>query len=328
MKIDVPALLRRREANLAVLIVILITVTSLRAPVFFSFRNFAQIIEDTGILVILAIAQLFVIVTEGIDLSVASTMGLTGMIVAITNQYYPLIPIPVLVVFALLVGLLLGMINGVLVAVGNIPAIIATLGTMSIYRGLVFLVGGGQWVGAHEMTDTFEAIPSTIFLGVPTLIWYMVLVILLAAFFLNRTRLGRELFAVGGNRIATAYVGIKSRFVDFFVYSVAGTLAGFGGLLYVTRYSSAQNDTAVGFELQTVAACVIGGVSIAGGSGSVTGVVLGAMFLGIIYNALTVVNLSPFYQMAIQGFVILLGVVANTVADRRSQSRLLKRRAL
>jgi rhamnose transport system permease protein len=166
------------------------------------------------------------------------------------------------------------------------------------------------------------------FLGVSSLLWITIAVVALAAYILMFTKVGRELLAVGGNRIATAYVGIRTRFIDFLVYAMSGTLAGLGGLLYVARYASAQNDTAVGFELQTVAACVIGGVSIAGGSGNVGGVVLGALFLGIVYNALTVVNLSPFYQMAIQGFVILVGVVANTVANRRAELRLRKRRSL
>lgn len=320
--------MQRREVNLLALILVLVIVVTLRAPHFFSASNFGKIIEDTGILMILAIAQLFVIITEGIDLSVGSTMALTGMSVAVLNQQNPGIPIPVIIVLALAIGLALGSINGILVAIGNIPAIIATLGTMSIYRGFVFLVGGGQWVSAHEMTDGFTGIPHHLFLGVTSLLWITFLVIVLAVIVTGYTRTGREIYAVGGNRIATVFVGIRTRLIDFLVYAISGTLAGLGGLLYVTRYASAQNDTAVGFELQTVAACVIGGVSIAGGSGSVAGVVLGALFLGIVYNALTVANLSPFYQMGIQGFIILFGVVANTVADRRNQLQMLKRRAL
>lgn len=321
-------LLKRREMNLVALILILVIVVSLRAPHFLSFSNFGKIIEDTGILMIVAIAQLFVLITGGIDLSVGSTMALTGMTVGVLNQQYPGIPISMVVLIALAIGLALGTINGLLVSIGNIPAIIATLGTMSIYRGFVFLVGGGQWVSAHEMTDGFIMIPNHVILGVTSLMWVTFLVIVLVTIFLGHSRTGREVYAVGGNRTATAFVGIRTRVVDFLVYVVSGTLAGLGGLLYVTRYASAQNDTAVGFELQTVAACVIGGVSIAGGSGSVIGVVLGALFLGIVYNALTVVNLSPFYQMGIQGFIILFGVVANTLADRRSQMQMLKRRAI
>lgn len=320
--------MQRREVNLLALILILILVVTLRAPHFLTTSNLGKIVEDTGILMILAIAQLFVIVTEGIDLSVGSTMALTGMSVAVLNQHYPGIPIPAIFLLAPAIGLALGMINGLLVALGNLPAIIATLGTMSIYRGFVFLVGGGQWVSAHEMSAGFTAIPHHLFLGITSLLWTTFLVIVLAMVFLGHSRTGREIYAVGGNRIATAFVGIRTRMIDFLVYAVSGTLAGLGGLLYVTRYASAQNDTAVGFELQTVAACVIGGVSIAGGSGSVVGVVLGAFFLGIVYNALTVVNLSPFYQMGIQGLIILFGVITNTLADRRNQMQMLKRRVL
>ncbi len=145
---------------------------------------------------------------------------------------------------------------------------------------------------------------------------------------MNLTRTGREVYALGGNKTAARYVGISDKKINFLVFCLSGLVSGFCGLLYVARYAAAQNDTASGFELQTVAACVIGGVSIAGGSGTVAGVVLGAIFLGIINNALTVINLSPFFQMAIQGFVILFAIVANTVMAKRAEKLSLARRII
>jgi rhamnose transport system permease protein len=146
--------------------------------------------------------------------------------------------------------------------------------------------------------------------------------------FIRLTRTGREIYGIGGNKTAARYVGISLRRINYLVYTLCGVLVGLAGLLWVARYASAQNDTATGFELQTIAACMIGGVNILGGSGTIIGVVLGALFLGIVNNALTVVGLSPFYQMAIQGFVILAAIIANSVVDRRNQAALLRTRKL
>lgn len=322
------AFLQRREAVLIGLILVLFTLVSLRAPGFASVGNINDILNDTAILIMMGLAQYLIILTGGIDLSVASIMGLSGMCAALLNKMDPSMPIPVIVLVALLAGLALGAFNGTLVGWAGISSIIATLGTISIYRGAIFLLSGGQWVSAHEMTEGFKLIPDGRFLGVSSIVWYMVLVVILFAMFMNLTRTGREIYALGGNKMAAGYVGIREKKINFLVFSLSGLVSGFCGLLYVARYAAAQNDTASGFELATVAACVIGGVSIAGGSGTVAGVVLGAIFLGIINNALTVVNLSPFYQMAIQGFVILTAIVANVVLAQRAEKASLARRAV
>lgn len=321
-------ILKRREVVLIGLILLLSTVVTLRAPAFATWGNLNDILNDTAILVMMGLAQYLIILTGGIDLSVASIMGLSGMCAALLNKMDPTMPIPVIVLVALGAGLALGAFNGTLVGWAGISSIIATLGTISIYRGAVFLLSGGQWISAHEMTEGFKLIPDAKFLGMSAIVWYMVLVVLLFAVFMTMTRAGREIYAIGGNKTAAQYVGINEKKVNFLVFSLSGLVSGFCGLLYVARYAAAQNDTAAGFELSTVAACVIGGVSIAGGSGTVGGVVLGAIFLGIINNALTVVNLSPFYQMAIQGFVILAAILANVILAQRAEKRALARRTI
>ena len=326
MKQGLIKITRSREFGLAALLVVMIVAVTLRAPHFFTFRNMVGILNDTSVLTIVALAQLLVILTGGIDLSLGSTMALTGMSIGLVNQNFPELNSLSLILIALAFGLALGAFNGVLVAYGRIPAIITTLGTMSIYRGFTFLVSGGQWVSAHEMNANLTEIPGSTVLGVQQLLWFAVIVVLVAWVFLGRSRTGREIYAVGGDRNATAFVGIRVPRIDALVFTLSGMLAGLGGMLYVARYASAQTDTANGFELQAVAACVIGGVSIAGGSGSVIGVVLGAVFLGVLYNALTMINLSPFFQMGIQGIVILSAIVANTVVDRANQQKLARRR--
>jgi rhamnose transport system permease protein len=321
-------LFRRREFSLFVLILLLMLAVSLRAPSFPKPGNLYDIANDTAILIMVAIGQMMVIVTGGIDLSVASGIALSGMSVAMLNQYFPGVPVFAIILISLAVGFVLGSFNGLLVSLAGIPPIITTLGTMSIYRGFVFVLSKGEWVSAHEMTEAFRELPLGSLFGITNLLLAAVLVVLVFALFLHGSRTGREIYGVGGNRTAAGYVGINLKKIDYLVFTLSGLIVGLSGLLWVSRYASAQNETAFGFELQTIAACVIGGVSIMGGTGTILGVVLGAMFLGIVNNALTVINLSPFYQMAIQGFVILVAIVANTLVDRRNQMAMLRKREL
>ncbi|MGA2378551.1 MAG: ABC transporter permease [Spirochaetia bacterium] len=321
-------LLKRREGTLVLIILLVIAAVSLRTHGFLRLSNLNDILTDTAILVIVSIGQMMVIITGGADLSVASGIALTGMSVAMLNWLVPGIPIPVIVALAVLIGFVLGSINGLLVSVAKIPPIITTLATLGIYRGVVFLESGGQWVSAHKMTEGFRDLPHAAPLGIPNLLFAAVLVTIVSAVFIRLTRTGREIYGAGGNRTAARYVGIPLARIDYLVYAISGVLVGLAGLLWVARYASAQNDTATGFELQTIAACVIGGVSMLGGSGTIVGVILGALFLGIVNNALPVIGLSPFFQMAIQGFVILAAIIANSVMDRRTQAALLRTRKL
>jgi rhamnose transport system permease protein len=178
------------------------------------------------------------------------------------------------------------------------------------------------------MSSIFVSIPHNPFLGISGILWYTTITIVLVGLFLTYSKTGRAIYAVGGNRPAARLVGLSGERVDFIAFSLSGAISGLAGLLYVTRYAAAQNDTALGYELQAVAACVIGGVSVLGGSGTMVGVVLGAFFLGLLYNALTEVNLSPFFQMGIQGLAILVAIVANTLVDRRNRHKMLAKRNL
>jgi rhamnose transport system permease protein len=321
-------LLKRRELTLVLVIAVLVAAISLRHPAFLRAANLYDILDDTAILFMVAIGQMMVILTGGIDLSVSSGIALVGMSVGMLNQYYPGIPIALVVLISMAMGFVLGAFNGLLVSQAGIPAIIATLGTLSIYRGFVFVLSRGEWVSAHEMSVAFRELPRGTPLGITNLLLCAIVVTILAALTLGFTRTGREIYGVGGNRVAARYVGISLKRIDFLVFTVSGVIVGLSGLLWVARYASAQNETAAGFHLPTIAACVIGGVSILGGTGTVPGVILGALFLGIVNNALPVINLSPFYQMAIQGFVILAAIVVNTLVDQRNQRLMLRKREL
>jgi rhamnose transport system permease protein len=319
-------LLKRKEATLAILLAALFAVVSLRAPSFLEPQSLASILDDTCMLIIVALGQYMVILIGGIDLSVASTIAFSGMAAALFNVSFPGVPAWLLLPLGGAVGAALGAATGSLVAFGGLPPIIATLGTMSIFRGAVFVMTQGAWVTAHQMSSDFLAIPNAPFLGLPSMIWVMAAVVAVVAVFMRSTSPGRNVYAFGGNKTAAQYAGVDRRKVEMLVFTASGLLCGIAGVLWVSRYGIAQSETASGFELQTVAACVLGGVSMSGGSGTVLGVVLGALFFGTINNALTVVRFSPFYQMAIQGFIILFAVISNTLVDRRNQMKLLARR--
>jgi rhamnose transport system permease protein len=318
--------LHSREVLLSGAILVLIALISLRFPAFIAPKNLANVFNDTSPLMILAIGQMIVILTKCIDLSVAANLALTGMVVSLLNIAAPDLPLIVTVLVALTLGALLGMFNGILVWKLNIPPIVVTLGTMTIYRGIIFLISNGKWVNAHEMSPAFKALPRHVFLGFPLLSWFALAVIVIAVLVMTRTTLGRAFYAVGGNPHAAVYTGLDVGRTQFWAFTISGALAGLTGYLWVSRYAVAYVDIAGGFELDVVAACVIGGISIAGGIGSVGGAVLGALFLGVIKNALPVINISPFWQLAISGAAIIIAVVLNSRASRTPGRIILKRR--
>ena len=263
-----------------------------------------------------------VILTKCIDLSVAANLALSGMVAALLNGMG--VPLPLILLAAVALGTAMGAANGLLVWKAGIPPIVVTLGTMTIYRGIIFLITDGAWVNAHQMTDGFKALPRAVLLGLPVMSWIAIAVILAAAVFLKRTGIGRSFYAVGGNPHAAVYTGIDVGRTQAIAFVISGALAGLTGYLWVARYAVAYVDIAGGFELDVVAACVIGGIAIAGGAGTVWGAVLGAIFLGVIKNALPVVGISPFWQLAISGSAIILAVAFNARQGRRAGRIILK----
>ncbi|HKS34570.1 MAG TPA: ABC transporter permease [Enterobacteriaceae bacterium] len=321
-------LLKHREALLGAVIVLMVAAIGSRVPSFVGPSNLVEIFNDTAILIILALGQMIVLLTKGIDLSMAANLALTGMIVALLNFHYPAIPVWTLLLLATGLGLVMGMINGLLVWKLGIPAIVVTLGTMSIYRGIIFLLSEGGWINAHQMSPAFLALPRTVVLGLPLLSWCAVAALLLVGYFLRYSRTGRALYTAGGNATAAWYTGINAGKMQFVSFCLSGTLAGFCGYLWISRFAVAYVDVANGFELQVVAACVIGGISTMGGTGRVLGCLFGALFLGVINNALPVIGISPFWQMAISGAVIVIAVVLNERGNKRKGRLILRDAAL
>ena len=317
-------LLASREALLLGALAVLLALIATRFPGFVTPANLLDVFNDTSPLILLAIGQMIVILTKCIDLSVAANLALTGMVVSMINVAAPGVPVVVILAVAIGLGTLLGMVNGILVWKLDIPPIVVTLGTMTIFRGIIFLLSDGAWVNSHEMSAAFKAFPRFELLGQPMLSWIAVLAVILFAIVMTRTTLGRAFYAVGGNPHAATYTGIDVGKTQFWAFTISGALAGLTGYLWVSRYAVAYVDIAAGFELDVVAACVIGGISIAGGIGSVGGALLGALFLGVIKNALPVVNISPFWQLAISGGAIIIAVAVNARASRSKGRIILK----
>lgn len=318
-------LLMSREVLLTGAILFLLGLIASRFPAFVAPANLANVFNDTAPLILLAIGQMIVILTRCIDLSVAANLALTGMVVAMLNVAAPGLPMAVIIAVSVGFGTFLGMVNGVLVWKLSIPPIVVTLGTMTIFRGTIFLLSDGQWINSHELSDRFKAIPRAELLGLPVMSWITIAAVLLFSLMMARTTLGRAFYAVGGNPHAATYAGIDVGRTQFWAFAISGALAGLTGYLWVSRFAVAFVDLAGGFELSVVAACVIGGVAIMGGIGTVIGAMLGALFLGIISNALPVVNISPFWQMAISGGAIIVAVALNGQAHRRKGRIILKR---
>jgi len=314
---------RFREVGISIFILILVIAVTLRSPTFLTADNFQDILLNISILVIVALAQTMVILTHGIDLSVSSMVGLVAMMVSFVVKQNHDVSILLVVLLGMALGAVLGTFNGLIITYGKVPPIIATLGTLSIYRGLVFYYSEGTWINSFELPKSFKLLSKGTPLGLPNMVIIAILVAVIIYYFLNYTRTGRDIFAVGSNPDAAMFAGIRKERIIFLVYLLSGIASGLAAVLWASRFESAQTNTALGFELQTVAASVVGGVSISGGVGTVPGVLLGALLLGIIQNALTIVRISPFWQLAAQGLLILIAVVTDkwilSRVERRSK---------
>jgi rhamnose transport system permease protein len=319
---------KRREFGIFLIIISLVIIVSIKNPRFLSLGNIEDIFLYISILSFIAIGQMMVIITGGIDLSVGSILAFSGMSVGMLMMKYTWIHPIILILIGAAIGLILGFINGLIVGKGKVPPIITTLGTMAIFRGLVLVVSGSQWVDSHEMTRGFKLIARGKILGINNLIFIAIVFAIIFYYFLDHTRKGREIYAYGGNKEAARFVGINAEKVNFLVFSISGALAGFGGVLWVSRFATAQSGTATGVEILVIAACIIGGVSIFGGVGTILGVLLGSLLLGIILNSLELIGVSAFWKLAIQGFVMLVAVIIDTSLSRHTQEGLRKSRRI
>jgi rhamnose transport system permease protein len=316
----------RRDVAFAALTLALFLAVTLAFPGFATPRSVAGLLDDTAILIMLALGQMLVIMGRGIDLSVAANLALCGMMAALFNRAWPGMGVTPVLALSLIAGGLLGACNGLLVWKLRLPPIVVTLGTMSIYRGAIYLLSRGAWVNENQMSREFLAFPRGQFLGVSVLSWISLAIAAAFIFAMQRSKTARDLYAAGGNPEAANYSGIDPGRMQFLAYTICGAIAGLCGYLWVARFAVAYTDIALGFELSVIAACLIGGVAISGGAGTATGVVLGCLFIGIIRSSLPLVGISVFWQMFINGAVILVAVLLSA-RQRQFKRTILEARA-
>ena len=289
-----------------------------RRPQFLTGSNLSQVAVLASITAVAAIGQALVVITRNIDLSVEAVMGLVAYCVAITLESH-LLSGPAAILMGVAIGLGLGMVNGLLVTVLKVPSIVATLGTLSIFRGIDYLIAGSHQVPLAGLPEGFTDSPATRSWAFRSSCVIVIVAVVIGSAVLRWTRFGRQVYAVGSNPEAAAILGIPARGVVFAAFAACGMLAGVAGVMWVMEFGTINGTSATGVVLAVVAAVVVGGVNIFGGSGTVAGAAIGAIFLGFVANALILVGLSQFWLQAIYGVVILVAVSADALINRRIQ---------
>ncbi|GGM40225.1 ABC transporter permease [Microbacterium saperdae] len=318
---------RAREFGILAALVLVVIAATVKNPNFlFSADGWRDLLLTPSILMLVAIGQAIVIITRNVDLSVGSVMGLTAYLTGRLFVDIPGIPIVVVVIAAVLLGALLGLVNGALVAFAKVPAMVITLGTLYAYRGINVLWTGSDRINASDMPKDFLGLGTQQILFIPVLSIIAVIVLAVAAWYLRNTRGGREYYAIGSDPAAAELYGLKvtRRVLSAFVLS--GALAGLAGVFYAARYGSISSQAGSGWELDAVGAAVIGGIAITGGVGTVWGAAIGAMLLMTINRALPILGIPDFWQRAVVGVLIIGAIVLDRVLAVRQRRQLIEAR--
>jgi rhamnose transport system ATP-binding protein len=311
----------RREVGLVAAMLAVVIPVALVNPLIFSAVNLRSLAMDASLLMIAALAQLLVMVTRNIDLSVASVIGLSAYGSALFMTGNPATGALGGVAVACLIGLACGASNGAVVAYGRVPAIVVTLGTMSIFRGLHSLWTGGKQISADQVPQAWLDMTATRVLGLPLMVVIAGAILCMAAAILARTEAGRRLYAVGSNPAGADLIGLPSKRLILAAFSVAGVLAGLTGALWASRYATVDARVASGYELSVIAAAVVGGVALRGGAGTILGIVMGALTLLVIRNGLILVRVDPLWLQGVYGLVILAAIGIDAAVQKRASKK-------
>jgi rhamnose transport system permease protein len=320
-------LLKQRETGIALALILVVVFTTAKNPAFlFSTDGWRDLLLTPSILMLVAVGQAIVIITRNVDLSVGSVVGLTAYLTGRVFIDLPGVPWPLVFVVGLVAGGLLGLINGALVAFAKVPALVITLGTLYIYRGINVMWTGSDRINSSDMPREFLALGTQSFLGIPYLTIIALVVLVIAGWYLRTQRAGREFYAIGSDPAAAHLYGLKVTQRVLAAFIVCGALAGLAGVLYAARYGTVNSQAGSGWELDAVGAAVIGGVAIFGGSGTVWGAAIGAYLLLTINRALPVIGVQDFWQRAVVGVLILGAIVLDRVLAVRQSRRLTEAR--
>ncbi len=295
-----------REIGALIPLVIIVVAASLSNEAFLSISNILNMIRATSYLFIVGVGMTFVLCGRGLDLSVGSQVGLSGIVLGMLMVWWQ-VPVWVSILVALAAGAAAGALNGFLITNLRIPPFIATLATFYSYRGILQGITKAAPIG--PMPPAFRALGAGDFLGIAYASWFILVLLLLATFVLRKTKFGRYTLAMGGNEESTRLAGIHTNRLTFSLYVVSGVLACVSGIFFNSRFSSVQTVTGSGMELQAIAACIIGGVSLFGGSGSIVGTLIGCVFLTVLENGMIMAHISGYWQQAVVGLIIIIAIV-------------------
>jgi rhamnose transport system permease protein len=308
---------RIREFGIIAVLVAFVAVTAAIQPRFLDLQNIQFVLVDATIFAFLALGETIVVVSRNVDLSVGSVLGLSAYVSANLFGQHHGIPIPVVFLAGLGIGLACGIVNGFLVSVGRVPSLVVTLATLYIIRGIDILIVGGGEVVARSLPAGFLAITKATVAGIPDLAIVVAIVVGLGAYYMRSFRSGRELYAIGSNPDAARLAGIPVARRVFMAFAVSGAIAGLAGVLWAARYGTIDSTAGTGYELQVIAAVVVGGVAIFGGSGSAVGAAFGALLLNTINSALYVLGISPFWDQSIAGFLLIVAIALDRAISLR-----------
>ena len=312
-----------REASLLIVLIVLCIAITAKSPSFMTAKSISDMLKNNAVIMIMALGMLGVLLVGGIDISVASTLSFSGMLMknrVVTST-------PLLFLIAVAVGAACGLVIGLVIAYGKVIPIIATMGFMYIYRGMAYLISNSEWASAENL-GTFKNFALGKTLGLNNVIWVTIICYVIFFVVMKWTKVGRMVYAVGSNREAAAISGINTKKIDLLVYTVMGILAGLCGALAVSVYASAQPNMLYAKEMDVIAACVIGGVSMSGGRGTVSGALLGSLILAIIAKALPLVGIESIAQNTVKGIIIMVVVILNVVTQRAMDKSNLKGREM
>ncbi|MFD8496603.1 ABC transporter permease [Amycolatopsis sp. NPDC059657] len=308
---------RIRELGVGLVLVLVVAGTAVANPRFVQPQSLRDLLLNASIIALLTVGQTIVVVTRNVDLSVGSVLGLSAFITASVVAAHPGIPAAGALLLGVALGLVCGIVNGLVVSLGRVPSLVVTLGTLYVFRGLDFALAHGTQVNAADLPQSLLGLGSGRVLGVPYLVLITVVVVVAAALYLRSYRSGRELYAIGSHPEAAMLAGIPVRRRVFAAFAVSGAVAGLAGGLWMARYGTVDAAAGTGLELQVVAAVVVGGVAIFGGSGSVLGAALGALLLSTITSCLIVLGVPAFWQQAITGALLLAAITVDRIVSLR-----------
>lgn len=311
-----------REFSVFAALALLVIVTEVVNPRFLSGQGIKDLLLNSTIFIVMAVGQALVIITRNVDLSVGSILGLTAFGTGTVFHAFPGIPIFAVFIIGLVGGALLGAVNGLIVTLAKVPALVITLGTLYIYRGINNAWAGSKQYFIGNEPPAFGTLAVQTFNGIPMITIGAIIVVLIVAIYMASTRPGRDLYAIGSDTDAARLLGIRVNTRVLGAFIACGALTGLAGVLYASRFNSVGADTGTGYELQIVAAVVVGGVAIFGGSGTVTGAAIGAVLLTTMTGALAALNVSKFWQQAIVGVLIIAAILIDRIISLRTARKL------